>query len=97
MRLKAIHVEPAASFSADDLNHTGMTDRALRKRSMRIAGHRTSLALEDSFWEELERIARASIISLPALVAAIEEKRAKDRPEASLASAVRVFALLNRP
>ncbi len=66
---------------------------ALQKRSMRIAGHRTSLALEQEFWAGLERIARARTQSLPVLIASIDEKRAKDTPEASLASAVRVFVL----
>lgn len=74
-----------------------MTDGTLQKRSMRIAGHRTSLALEDDFWKALERIASASNVSLPVLIAAIDDKRAKDTPEASLASAVRVFILLNGP
>jgi predicted DNA-binding ribbon-helix-helix protein len=69
---------------------------ALRKRSMRIAGHRTSLALEPEFWAALERIARARAMTLPVLIASIDESRAKDTPEASLASAVRVFVLENR-
>lgn len=69
---------------------------ALQKRSMRIAGHRTSLALEQEFWAGLERIARARSQSLPVLIASIDEKRAKDTPEASLASAVRVFVLENK-
>lgn len=76
----------------------GMTTNAgsLLKRSMRIAGHRTSLALEQEFWTALERIARARGSSLPVLIASIDEMRAKDTPEASLASAVRVFVLENR-
>lgn len=69
---------------------------ALQKRSMRIAGHRTSLALEPQFWTALERIARERGSSLPVLIAGIDERRAKDAPEASLASAVRVFVLENR-
>lgn len=60
---------------------------------MRIAGHRTSLALEQEFWAGLERIAGSRTQSLPVLIASIDEKRAKDTPEASLASAVRVFVL----
>jgi predicted DNA-binding ribbon-helix-helix protein len=63
---------------------------------MRIAGHRTSLALEQEFWTGLEKIARARSSSLPVLIAAIDETRAKDSPDASLASAVRVFVLENR-
>jgi predicted DNA-binding ribbon-helix-helix protein len=63
---------------------------------MRIAGHRTSLALEQEFWGALERIARSRGASLPVLIATIDETRAKDSPDASLASAVRVFVLENR-
>ena len=69
---------------------------SLLKRSMRIAGHRTSLALEQEFWTGLEKIARARSSSLPVLIAAIDETRARDTPDASLASAVRVFVLENR-
>jgi predicted DNA-binding ribbon-helix-helix protein len=69
---------------------------ALQKRSMRIAGHRTSLALEPQFWAALERIARERSMSLPALVADIDNHRARQAPDASLASAVRVFILENK-
>lgn len=69
---------------------------ALQKRSMRIAGHRTSLALEQEFWSALERIARERGVSLPVLIAQIDEHRGQTTPEASLASAVRVFVLENR-
>lgn len=69
---------------------------SLLKRSMRIAGHRTSLALEQEFWTGLERIARARATSLPVLIASIDERRARDAPDASLASAVRVYVLENR-
>ena len=69
---------------------------ALRKRSMRLAGHRTSLALEAEFWAALDQIARARTTSLPLLIAGIDETRAQQAPDASLASAVRVFVLENR-
>lgn len=62
---------------------------------MRIAGHRTSLALEQEFWEALERIARSRAQSLPVLIASVDASRAKDA-DSSLASAVRVFVLQNR-
>jgi len=73
-----------------------MTKGALQKRSMRIAGHRTSLALEIEFWEALEKVARARGLSLPQMIASIDEGRAKDGPDASLASAVRVYVLKHR-
>ena len=63
---------------------------------MRIAGHRTSLALEQEFWSALEKIAHARATSLPVLIASIDEARDKSSPDASLASAVRVFVLENR-
>ncbi len=75
---------------------TTTSNGALQKRSMRIAGHRTSLALEQEFWAALERIAQARATSLPQMIASIDEERAKRAPDASLASAVRVFVLANR-
>lgn len=73
-----------------------MTRGALQKRLMRIAGHRTSIALEPEFWQALEKIARAREASLPTLIAAIDAARASETPEASLASAVRVYVLQNK-
>ena len=67
----------------------------LLKRSMRMGGHRTSIALEREFWTALELIARSRALSLPVLVALIDADRLRDRPDASLASAVRVFTLEN--
>jgi predicted DNA-binding ribbon-helix-helix protein len=75
---------------------TTLPNGALQKRSMRIAGHRTSLALEREFWSGLETIARARSQSLPSLIAGIDEQRAQIAPDASLASAVRVFVLENK-
>ena len=59
------------------------------KRSLTIAGHRTSLALEAAFWRRLEALAAARDLSLTALVAEVDAARG----EASLSSALRVFAL----
>ena len=68
----------------------------LLKRSLTIKGHRTSIALEQEFWEELEKLARLRSKSVPMLIAEIDDRRAVQAPEASLASSLRVFALLNR-
>lgn len=54
------------------------------------------MALEQEFWEALEQIARARAQSLPVLIASVDDTRAKGEPDASLASAVRVFVLQNR-
>ncbi len=67
--------------------------RLLRKRSVNLAGHATSLALEPEFWAVLDAAAARDAISLAALVGRIDEGRG-ERP---LASACRVFALANTP
>jgi predicted DNA-binding ribbon-helix-helix protein len=64
---------------------------SLIKRSFSLAGHRTSVALEIEFWEALMRIAETRGQSLAAMVAAVDAAREPDR---SLASALRVMALL---
>jgi predicted DNA-binding ribbon-helix-helix protein len=61
----------------------------LRKRSVNLAGHATSLALEPEFWTVLERAAARDGASLAALIQRIDNGRG-ERP---LASACRVFAL----
>ena len=59
------------------------------KRSIRIAGHMTSISLEDDFWRALKEIAGERHKSLSALVAAIEG----DRQHSNLSSAIRLFVL----
>ena len=63
--------------------------RRLRKRSFVLAGHSTSVALEEEFWVVLEAIAAKRGLTISSLLAAIDEARG-DRP---LASALRVAAL----
>ena len=62
----------------------------LRKRSVTIAGHRTSISLEDEFWSELVRIAGENRTSLNSLISAIDEARATN-----LSSAIRLHVLAN--
>ena len=62
----------------------------MEKRSMTIAGHRTSVALEPEFWRELEAMAAARGLSLAALVAEIDGARGV---AGNLASAIRVRVL----
>ena len=62
---------------------------SLRKRSLALAGHATSLALEPEFWAVLEEMARARATTLSDLVATLDSQRG-ERP---LASACRVAAL----
>jgi predicted DNA-binding ribbon-helix-helix protein len=58
-----------------------------RKRSLAIAGHRTSISLEAPFWDGLKAIATEKRLSVASLVAAIDAERG----EASLSSAIRLF------
>lgn len=60
------------------------------KRSFSLAGHRTSVALEEPFWIALQQIAQARGQTLSALVAATDAVRGPGQP---LASALRVLAL----
>jgi predicted DNA-binding ribbon-helix-helix protein len=61
----------------------------LRKRSINLSGHATSLALEPEFWVELEAMAAERRLSLAGLIGALDAERGA-RP---LASACRVAAL----
>jgi predicted DNA-binding ribbon-helix-helix protein len=63
------------------------------KRSLRLNGHATSLALEPEFWLALETIATRNAITLPALIVWIDQTRSESMPERALASACRVYAL----
>jgi predicted DNA-binding ribbon-helix-helix protein len=60
----------------------------VRKRSVLIAGHATSVSLEVAFWDALKDIAARRGTSLNALVAEIDGER-----QGNLSSALRVFAL----
>jgi predicted DNA-binding ribbon-helix-helix protein len=64
-------------------------DAGVVKRSVAIAGHRTSVSLEAPFWDALKDIAAARGASVQALVAEIDAGRGG----ANLSSAIRVFVL----
>lgn len=59
------------------------------KRSVAIAGHRTSVSLEEPFWDALNAIAREQGRSLPSLIGDIDGRRGA----CNLSSALRVFVL----
>lgn len=59
------------------------------KRSIVIAGHKTSVSLEDAFWKSLKEIALVRNITLSDLVAAIDT----ERRHGNLSSAIRLFVL----
>ena len=59
------------------------------KRSIVIAGHKTSVSLEEAFWKGLKDIAIARDLTLSDLVASIDT----GRHEGNLSSAIRLFVL----
>ncbi len=59
------------------------------KRSIVIAGHKTSVSLEDAFWEALKEIASNRRMTLSDLVATIDS----GRTQGNLSSAIRLFVL----
>jgi predicted DNA-binding ribbon-helix-helix protein len=62
----------------------------IAKRSVMIAGHRTSVSLEEPFWEVLREIAAARGQSVQALIGTIDA----GRDGQNLSSAIRVFVLV---
>ena len=61
---------------------------AVEKRSVLVAGHRTSVSLEPEFWEALKDIAARRGASLNELIAGIDAERT-----GNLSSAIRIFVL----
>jgi len=61
------------------------------KRSIEIAGHKTSISLEPLFWELLKQAASAEGLPINALVARIDAERIRAEVPPGLAGAVRVW------
>lgn len=61
----------------------------MKKHSVNIKGHRTSITLEDAFWQDLKDIAVKRGLSLNALISEIDETR----KTANLSSALRLYVL----
>ena len=68
------------------------SDTSIKKRSVNIAGHRTSVSVEAPFWEALKELAAREDISLNDLIARIDGTRAEDFA-GNLSSAIRVYVL----
>lgn len=60
----------------------------MKKRSVLIAGHSTSVSLEEAFWDALKEVAVARGVSVNALIEEIDAGRT-----GNLSSAIRVFVL----
>lgn len=62
------------------------------KRSLVVGGHKTSVSLEDVFWNELRAISHERDVHLSQLVGEIDS----ERPHSNLSSAIRLFVFENR-
>lgn len=60
----------------------------MKKHSVQLSGHSTSIAIEDEFWQELKRIAQIQKTSLRQLLIQIDNSHTQN-----LASAIRLFVL----
>ena len=81
-RLDAVTVLPACCR-----RKTAM--RSITKRSVVIAGHKTSVSLEDAFWHALKEVAAQRDMTLSELIGAVDA----DREHGNLSSAIRLFVL----
>ena len=66
------------------------TPATLKKRSVSIAGHATSVSMENIFWQRLTEIANTRGVSVSAIIREIDAERS-----GNLSSALRVFVLEN--
>lgn len=64
----------------------------MKKRSITLQGHATSITLEDEFWALLKQAAKKRNQSIASLVDEIDEKRLES-PTGGLSSALRLFVL----
>ena len=69
--------------------HMATFKSAVIKRSVRVAGHKTSVSLEDAFWRGLKEIAGEHHVPLSDLIDRIDS----GRQHANLSSAIRLFVL----
>lgn len=67
------------------------------KRSIEIAGHKTSISLEPLFWDLLRAAAAAEGVPINALVAQVDAERIMARPPPGLAGAIRLWLAARGP
>jgi len=66
-----------------------MKSSLIVKRSIVVAGHKTSVTLEDAYWTSLKEIASGRNMTVSSLVTAVDS----ERPQSNLSSAIRLFVL----
>ena len=70
----------------------------IKKRSIKLYGHKTSISIEEAFWNALKIIAEENSLSINSLIEQIDNERSTNIVESTnnLSSAVRVFILHNK-
>ncbi len=66
---------------------------SLKKRSVSLYGHQTSLALEAEFWAVIDAHLKQSGQSFAGFIRELDDTRLEDAPERNLASYLRVWVL----
>lgn len=85
----ARNLDHEASGAPPQRESEGFRSARVVKRSVVIAGHKTSVSLENAFWDALKRFAVRDGGSLAGLIAKVDAERGN----ANLSSALRVYAL----
>ena len=85
----AMHHAAAAVETAGRVHPQGRKNSSVIKRSVIRNGHKSSISLEDQFWDALREIAEQKDIAISTLVAAIDH----NRTTSNLSSAIRVYVL----
>ncbi len=65
----------------------------MKKRSISIHGHQTSVSLEPEFWAVIDEMAETRSLSVSALIRTLDDQRLAGMPERNLSSYLRVAAL----
>ena len=83
-------MDPSRGYDQTEMNEELETILSAKviKRSVSIAGHLTSISLEEPFWAELNILAKSEGISLSKLIAKIDKSR-----NTNLSSALRLYVL----
>jgi len=86
---RLVATKPIAIWICIDKEREKLMKSPVVKRSIVIAGHKTSVSLEDAFWQGLKDIASTRDMTLSELVATIDT----DRRHGNLSSGIRLFVL----
>ena len=65
----------------------------IKKRSIKIAGHKTSVSLEEPFWDALKAVAAQERLTLAALIERLDRERSESGAPGNLSSALRLHVL----